>query len=76
MSSGNIIEQGLVQKILYLLRLSFKPLCVCLCVLYLYGILYVVFSSDDEGPEHSKTEWCEEYHPELTYSACADVAGW
>jgi len=33
------------------------------------------FISDDNGPD-SHSEWCEEYHPELTYSECADVAGW
>ena len=76
MSSGNTIEQGLAHKILYLLRLSFKPLCVCLCLLYLYGILYLVFLPDEGGPEDSRSEWCEEYHPELTFSQCADVAGW
>ena len=76
MSSGTIFEQGLVQKILYLLRLSFKPLCVSLCLLYLYGILYFVFTPDEGSPEDSKPAWCEEYHPNLTYSACADVAGW
>jgi len=75
MSSGNIIEQGLVNKILYLLRLSFKPLCVCLCLFYLYGIFYLLLLPDEERPEDSKPAWCEEYHPNLTYSECADVAG-
>jgi len=76
MSNGNIIEQGLVNKLLYLLRLSFKPLSVCLCLLYLYGILYLVFLPDEDSPEDSRSAWCEEYHPKLTHSECADVAGW
>ena len=76
MSSGTVIELRFLRNMLRIFQLAYKPLCVCLCLLYLYGILYIVFSSDDEGPEHSKTEWCEEYHPNLTYSECADVAGW
>ena len=76
MSSGTITEQGLIHKILYLLRLSFKPLCVCVCLLYLYGILYLLLLPDEERTEDSKPTWCEEYHPNLTYSECADVAGW
>jgi len=76
MSSGTISEQGLVHKIFYLLRLSFKPLCVCLCLLYLYGILYLLLLPDEERLEDSKPAWCEEYHPELTFNECADIAGW
>ena len=76
MSSGTITEQGLIHKILYLLRLAFKPLCVCVCLLYVYGILYLLFTPDEGSPEDSKPAWCEEYHPNLTYSECADVAGW
>ena len=30
----------------------------------------------DEGGPDSHSEWCEEYHPNLAYSECADVAGW
>ncbi len=29
----------------------------------------------DEGSDLNM-DWCEEYHPKLTYSECADVAGW
>ena len=28
-----------------------------------------------DGPDYH-SEWFEEYHPKLTYSDCADVAGW
>ena len=76
MSSGTITEQGLIHKILYLLRFFFKPLCVCVCLLYLYGILYLLLLPDEERTEDSKPTWCEEYYPNLTYSECADVAGW
>ena len=30
------------------------------------------FGADDPD----RGEWCEEYHPDLTYNECADVAGW
>jgi len=36
----------------------------------------VVFSPANEGPEDSRSEWCEEYHPHLSFNECADVAGW
>ena len=34
------------------------------------------FTPDEGSPEDSRDAWCEEYHPKLTYSECADVAGW
>ena len=76
MSSYTVIELRFVKNMLRICQLAYKPLCVCLCFLYLYGILYLVFLPDDGSPEDSKPAWCEEYHPELTYSQCADVAGW
>lgn len=76
MSSYTVIELRFVKNMLRICQLAYKPLCVCLCLLYLYGILYLVFLPDDGSPEDSKPAWCEEYHPELTYSQCADVAGW
>ena len=57
-------------------RLGFRLICWSLGFLYLYGILYLVFTPDDGNHEDSRSEWCEEYHPKLTYSECADVAGW
>jgi hypothetical protein len=44
--------------------------------LYAYIILYVFFLPVDEEPEHSRSDWCEEYHPDLTYGECSNVAGW
>ena len=76
MSSVTVIELRFVKTILRICQLAYKPLCVCLCILYLYGILYPVFTADEGSPEDSRSEWCEEYHPKLTYSECADVAGW
>ena len=76
MSSGTVVELRFVKNMLHICRLAYKPLCVCLCLLYLYGLLYIVFSPDDEGPEDLRSEWCEEYHPHLSFNECADVAGW
>ena len=30
----------------------------------------------DANGSDPHSEWCEKYHYELTYSECADVAGW
>ena len=58
------------------LRVGFKLLCWSLGLLYLYAVMYVVFLPDEGSPEDSKEGWCEEYHPQLTYDECAEVAGW
>jgi len=76
MSSGTVVELRFVKNMLRIFQLAYKPLCVCLCLLYLYGILYVVFSPGNVRPEDFRPAWCEEYHPQLTYNECADVAGW
>jgi hypothetical protein len=44
--------------------------------LYAYIILYVFFLPVDEEPEQSRSDWCEEYHSDLTYGECSNVAGW
>ena len=76
MSSVTVIELRFVKNMLRICQLAYKPLCVCLCLLYLYGILYMVFLPDEGNHEDLRSEWCEEYHPNLTYSECADAAGW
>ena len=57
-------------------RIGFRLLCWSLVLLYLYAVLYLVFLPDDGSSEDSKEGWCEEYHPQLTYDECAEVAGW
>ena len=57
-------------------RVGFRLICWSLGLFYLYAVLYLVLLPDEEQPEDSRSEWCKEYHPELTYSECADVAGW
>ena len=76
MSSGTVVELRFVKNMLRICQLAYKPLCVCLCLLYLYGILYMVFLPDDGNHEDLRSEWCEEYHPHLSFNECADVAGW
>ena len=76
MSSHTVAEPRLSNKFERYLRIGFRLLCWSLCLLYLYGILYLVFTPDESNQEDSKTAWCEEYHSQLTYDECADVAGW
>ena len=39
--------------------------------------IFMFSDEDDYGVDNSDYgTWCEEYHPELTYNECADVAGW
>ena len=59
-----------------ILHSFFVLLRIFVILLYVYVVLYVIFRDDDEQPEHSKSDWCEEYHPDLTYSECSNVAGW
>ena len=37
----------------------------------------IVNNTLDEGNhEDTRSEWCEEYHPNLSFNDCADIAGW
>ena len=47
-------------------------LSVFIICFFLFGGAFI---PDYSGPD-SHSEWCEEYHPELTHSECAEVAGW
>ena len=43
----------------------------------LFSFAYALDFLIPEDPEIiARREWCEEYHPKLTHSECADVAGW
>ena len=61
MSSGTVIELRFLRNMLRICQLAYKPLCVRLCFLYLYGLLYVVFSPANEEPEDLRLEWCVGY---------------
>jgi hypothetical protein len=76
MSSHTVTEPRSLKKFERYLRKGFRLLCWSLALLYLYGVMYLVFLPDEGSPEDSRDAWCEEYHPKLTYSECADVAGW
>lgn len=76
MSSHTVTEPRLFKKFEWHFRIGFRLLCWSLALLYLYGVMYLVFLPDEGSPEDSRDAWCEEYHPKLTYSECADVAGW
>ena len=76
MSSHTVTEPRSFKKFERYRRLGFRLLCWSLSLLYLYGVLYIVFLPDEGNHEDSRSAWCEEYHPKLTYSECADMAGW
>ena len=76
MSSSVEIEQRLCKNLDRYFRIGFRLICWSLALLYLYAAMYVVFLPDEGSPEDSKEGWCEEYHPQLTYDECTDVAGW
>ena len=76
MSSYIYIEPRSFEKLERYFRVGYRLLCWSLGLLYLYGLMYVAFLPEQGSPEDSKSAWCEEYHPNLTYSECAKVAGW
>ena len=76
MSVYTLTEPRSFKKTERYLRVGFKLLCWSLGFMYLFGVLYLVFLPDNERHEDSKPAWCEEYHPQLTFNECADVAGW
>ena len=61
-----------------LFEFIFKLSFILVAMLSFYIIWMLLFGwalLPDEGPD-PYSEWCEEYHPELTYNECSDVAGW
>ena len=76
MSPHTFTEPRSLNKFERHLRIGFRLLCWLLCLLYLYGIMYLVFTPDDGSSEDSRSEWCDEYHPHLSFDECANVAGW
>ena len=76
MSSSVEIASRSFNKLERYLRIGFRLLCWSLGLLYLYGIMYLVFTPDEGNHEDKRSEWCEEYHPNLSFNDCADIAGW
>ena len=59
-----------------ILHSFFVLLRIFVILLYVYIVLYVILRDDDGEFEDSRSEWCEEFHPNLTFNECSDVAGW
>ena len=61
-----------------LMDLTFKFSVILMVMLFFLFIKILMYDDDDDvgGYVSSGQEWCDEYHPKLTYSECADVAGW
>ena len=79
MSTDTDIEPRWLKNLERWYEFAFKLSFILTGLLSVYIILFFLvggtFISDDNGSD-SHSEWCEEYHPNLTYSACADAAGW
>ena len=61
-----------------LMELSFMFSVVLMIILFVLIIDIFMFADDDYfgADDPSREKWCEEYHPQLAYDECADVAGW
>ena len=78
MSSGIEAELKWLRYFDKLMKFSFMFSVVLMVMLSLLIVDIFMFSDEyDYGVDNSDYgAWCEEYHPELTYNKCADVAGW
>ena len=61
-----------------LMELSFMFSVVLMIILFVLIIDIFMFADDDYfgADDPSREDWCKEYHSQLTYDECADVAGW
>ena len=78
MSTDLDIEPRWLKNLERWYEFAFKLSFILVAILSSYIILMLLFGwalLPDEGPDLNM-EWCEEYHPKLTYSECSDVAGW
>ena len=79
MSTDTDVEPRWLKNLERWYEFAFKLSFILTGLLSVYIILFFLvggaFIPDGGGPD-SHSEWCEEYHPKLTYSECADVAGW
>ena len=78
MSSRTEVEPKWLRHFDKLMEATFNFSVVLMIMLFLLIADIFMFSSEDDfGSDNSDYgAWCEEYHPELTYNECADVAGW
>ena len=79
MSADTDIEPRWLKNLERWYEFAFKLSFILTGLLSVYIILFFLvggaFIPDYDGPD-SHSEWCKEYHPKLTYSECADIAGW
>ena len=79
MISGVETEPRWLRNVCKVFEFTFKLSFILTGLLSVFIILYFLFGglfiTDDGGPD-SHSEWCEEYHPKLTFSECSDMAGW
>ena len=61
-----------------LMKLTFNFSVVLMIMLFLLIADIFMFADEDAfgADDPDRGQWCEEYHPKLTYNECADVAGW
>ena len=61
-----------------LMKFTFNFSVVLMIMLFLLIADIFMFANEDAfgADDPDRGEWCEEYHPDLTYNECADVAGW
>ena len=61
-----------------LMKLTLNFSVVLMLILFLLIVDIFMFASEDDfgadNPDYGA--WCQEYHPELSYNECADLAGW
>ena len=78
MSGGAETEPRWLNNLERVFEFTFKLSFILVAILssYIIWMLFVGWALlPDEGPDLNM-EWCEEHQPKLTYSECADVAGW
>ena len=78
MSTDTDIEPRWLKNLERWYEFAFKLSFILVALVSSYSVWMLLFGwalLSDEGPELNM-EWCEEYHPKLTYSECADMAGW
>ena len=79
MSTDTDIEPRWLKTLEKWYEYAFELSFILTGLLSIYIILFFLVGGafiSDEGDPDSHLEWCEEYHPKLSYNECADVAGW
>ena len=78
MSTNTDVEPRWLKNIEKIFEFAFKLSFILVALLSLHIIWMFLFGwalLSDERPD-PYTEWCAEYHSELSYNECSDIAGW